>query len=49
MDAKQDTKKSDIDEQGFEINTYIPEECLDPDGADCPHMPKPNKKEKNPV
>jgi len=32
------------------IDVMIPQECMDEDGAPCPHSPKEeNKKDQNPV
>ena len=31
------------------ISIKIPDECMDPEGGDCPHAVKPIKKHYNPV
>jgi len=31
------------------VDVFIPPECLDPDGADCPHTKKEEKTHHNPI
>lgn len=42
-------KDKEKNKSGYMVDVYIPPECLDPDGAECEHTKKEEKKQYNPV
>ena len=51
MDAKYSPNESGLEksESGFMFDVRIPPECMDENGAPCPHSKKEIKREQNPV
>ncbi len=45
-----ETKEKPTEEpKQYLVDVFIPPECLDPDGAECPHFHKEEVKHYNPV